>query len=162
MAYVDSQFEFSDAQAVTATAISTNVYDLFSMGVGGGSTDVSPNTRIDIGAGEDIYVIVNTVTAATDTGSDATLLVEVVTADDAALTTNAQTVLATSALAFAAFSPAGTNLLKAKLPLFPYRRYLGVRYTVASGPLTAGTFDAYGTIGAVDANRIYKSGFTVQ
>lgn len=159
--YVDSQLEFSDAQAVTATAISTNVYDLFTMGVGGGTSDVSPNTRLDIGAGENVYLVVSTQTAATDSGSDATLTISFETADDAALSTNAQVVYSTSALAFAAFSPAGTNLVKVKLPLFAYRRYIGVRYTVASGPLTAGNFDAFLTTD-VDANRIYKSGFTVQ
>jgi hypothetical protein len=159
--YVDQQLEFSDAQAVTATAISTNVYDLFSMGVGAGTTDVSPNTRIDIGAGEDVYLVVNTAVLATDSGSDATLTVSFETADDVTLTTNVQVVYATSALAFAAFSPAGTNLVKIKLPSFAYRRYVGVRYTVAAGPLTAGAFDAFLT-NTVDANRIYKSGFTVQ
>ena len=57
---------------------------------------------------------------------------------------------------------AGTNLVRVRLPSFAYRRYLGVRYTVAAGPLTGGTFDAYATYEAVDASRIYKSGFTVQ
>lgn len=159
--YVDQQLEFSDAQAVTATAISTNVYDLFSMSTGASATDLSPNTRIDIGAGEDIYLVVNTAVLATDAGSDATLTVSFETADDVTLTTNVQVVYSTAALAFAAFSPAGTNLVKIKLPLFPYRRYVGVRYTVAAGPLTAGAFDAFLT-NTVDANRIYKSGFTVQ
>lgn len=161
MAILDSQNEFSDAQAVTSTAISTNVYDIFSMGVGGGSTDLSPNTRIDIGAGEDVYLVVNTQTTATDTSSDATLTVTFETADDAGLSTNAQVVYSTGALAFAAFATAGTNLVKIKLPLFAYRRYIGVRYTVASGPLTAGAFDAYLALN-VDAQRAYKSGFTVQ
>lgn len=159
--YVDQQLEFSDAQAVTATAISTNVYDLFSMSTGASATDLSPNTRIDIGAGEDIYLVVNTAVLATDVGSDATLTVSFETADDVTLTTNVQVVYSTAALAFAEFSPAGTNLVKIKLPLFPYRRYVGVRYTVAAGPLTAGAFDAFLT-NTVDANRIYKSGFTVQ
>lgn len=159
--YVDKQLEFSDAQAVTATAISTNVYDLFSTDVGG-SSEFSPNTRIDIGAGGEVYLIVNTQTTATDTGSDATLTVTLETADDAGLSTNAQVVYATSALAFASFANAGTNLVKVELPIFPYRRYLGVRYTVANGPLTAGNFDAFLTTDAVDANRPYKSGFTVQ
>ena len=94
--YVDKQIEFSDAQAVTATAISTNVYDLFSAGLGGSADDLSPNTRIDVGAGEDLYLVVNTQTAATDTGSDATLVVTFETADNAALSTNAQVVYSTA------------------------------------------------------------------
>lgn len=165
---VDTQAEFSDAQAVTATAISTNVYDLFSTLAGGAAgsaaaviAGVSPNTRLDIGQGEDVYIVVNTVVAATDTGSDATLTVTIESADDAALTTNAQVHHSTGALAFAAFSPAGTNLVAIKLPSALYRRYLGVRYTVGAGPLTAGNFDAF-VAKDLQANRIYKSAFTVQ
>lgn len=160
--YVDSQLEFSNSQAVTSTAISTNVYDLFSTAAGAEATEITPNTRLDVGLGEDVWAICNTVVTATDTTSDATLTVEVISADDAALTTNVQVHLSTGALAFAAFATAGTNLLRARLPSLASRRYIGFRYTVASGPLTAGQFDAFFTVGGVDANRIYKSAFTVQ
>jgi len=34
-------------------------------------------------------------------------------------------------------------LAAVRLPSGSYERYLGVRYTVASGPLTAGKFDAF-------------------
>lgn len=160
--YVDSQIEFSDAQAVTATAISSNVYDLFSMGLGGGATDVTPNTRLDIGQGTDhLYLVVNTAVTATDTGNDATLTITLESADDAGLTTNAQVHYSSGAIAFASFATAGTNLVAIRLPSALYRRYLGVRYTVASGPLTAGAFDAIVTP-TLQQNRIYKSGFTVQ
>ena len=160
--YVDSQIEFSDVQAVTATAISSNVYDLFSMGLGGGATDVTPNTRLDIGQGTDhLYLVVNTAVTATDTGNDATLTITLESADDAGLTTNAQVHYSSGAIAFASFATAGTNLVAIRLPSALYRRYLGVRYTVASGPLTAGAFDAFVTP-TLQQNRIYKSGFTVQ
>ena len=160
--YVDSQIEFSDAQAVTATAISSNVYDLFSMGLGGGATDVTPNTRLDIGQGTDnLYLVVNTAVTATDTGNDATLTITLESADDAGLTTNAQVHYSSGAIAFASFATAGTNLVAIRLPSALYRRYLGVRYTVASGPLTAGAFDAFVTP-TLQQNRIYKSGFTVK
>lgn len=157
---LDSQLEFSDAQAVTATAISTNVYDLFTEGVGGGTT-FSPNTRLDVGAGEPIWLIVSTAVTATDTSSDATLTVSLVTADNAALSTNAETVYTTSALAFATFATAGTRLVAVRLPAYNYRRYLGVNYTVASGPLTAGAFDAFLVLDA-DFQKYYKSGITIQ
>lgn len=160
--YIDKNLEFSDAQAVTATAISTNVYDLFSMAAGGDASEITPNSRLDVGLGEDVWAVCNTAVTATDTGSDATLVVEVISADDAALTTNVQVHATSGTLAFAAFATAGTNLLRARLPSLASRRYIGFRYTVNSGPLTAGAFDAFFTIGAVDANRIYKSGFTVQ
>jgi hypothetical protein len=160
---LDSQAEFSDAQAVTSTAISTNVLDLFSVLAGAGAS-ISPNARIDIGDDDAPYIVVQTQTAATDTSSDATLTVTVESADDAGLTTNAIVHHSTGALAFATFSPQGAQLVKLRLPRHAagYRRYLGVRYTVASGPLTAGNFDAFLTPN-VDAQRpTYKSGFTVQ
>ncbi len=160
--YIDKQAEFSDAQAVTSTAISSNVYDTFSMAAGAEATIITSNTRLDLGAGEDVYLIVNTQTTATDSGDDATLTISFESADDAGLTTNAIVHYSTGALAFATFATAGTNLVKLKLPLGGYRRYIGVRYTVASGPLTAGKFDAFLTIGGVDNQRVYKSGFTVQ
>jgi len=156
---IDTQNELSDAQAVTATAISSNVIDLFAVTVGGQASGFSPNARIDIG--DEAYLVVQTVTAATDTGSDATLTITLESADDAALTTNAQVHFSSGALAFATFSPAGSQLVKIRLPKALYRRYLGVRYTVASGPLTAGNFDAF-IAENVDNQRPYRSAFTVQ
>src|SRR6185312_1540029 len=107
--YVDKQTEFSDSQAVTSTAISSNVLDIFST-LAGGTTNaagVSPNAKIDIGAGTgDLYLVVQTAVACTDTGSDATLTVTLESADDAGLSTNAQVHYSTSAVAFGAFSPA--------------------------------------------------------
>jgi len=130
--YLDAKNEFSDAQAVTSTAISTNVIDL-------GAT----NTLKDIGVGEDVWLVVLTQTAATDSGSDATLAVTLESDSTANLATSATVHYSTGALAFAAFSPAGAVLAAVRLPSGSYERYLGVRYTVASGPLTAGKFDAF-------------------
>lgn len=130
---LDAHNEFSDAQAVTATAISTNVIDL---------GPVADNTLRDIGTGEEMYLVVLTQTAATDTGSDATLTVSLESDDNAGLT-SATTHYSTGALAFAAFSAAGSVLACVRLPAGDYQRYLGVRYTVGAGPLTAGNFDAF-------------------
>lgn len=130
--YVDSKNEFSDAQAVTSTAISSNVIDL-------GAT----NSVKDIGLGEPLWLIVLTNTLATDSGSDATLTVTLESATDAGLTSGAVVHHTTGALPFATFSPAGSVLVAIRLPSADYKRYLGIRYTVASGPLTAGKFDAF-------------------
>jgi hypothetical protein len=129
---LDSQLEFSDSQAVTATAISTNVVDL-------GAT----NTLKDVGAGEPVYLVVQTIVAATDASSDATLTVTLESDSTADLATSATVHFSSGALAFAAFSPAGTTLVAVRLPAGNYERYLGVRFTVAAGPLTAGNFDAF-------------------
>ena len=159
--YLDSQIEFSDAQAVTATAISSNVYDLFSVKAGGAAAgDITSNTRLDIGT-DDLFLVVSVPTAITDTSSDATLAVTLESADDAALTTNAIVHFSTGTLAFATYSPAGTMIAAVRIPRGLYRRYLGVRYTVASGPFTAGAIDAFLTPD-LQLNRPYKSGFTVQ
>ena len=133
---MDKFLEFSDAQAVTSTAISTNVVDLAPLGNG-----VGTNTVRDLGNGETLYLVVRTVSPATDTGNDATLTVTLESSAAEAL--SASTVhFSTGALSFATFSPAGAQIAITDLPSGNYQRYLGVRYTVANGPLTGGTFDA--------------------
>lgn len=158
--FIDQQFELSDSQAVTSTAISANVVDLFSTDVGAGS-NISPNARLDIGQGESLYLIVQTAVTCTDVSSDATLTITLESADNAALSTNPQVHFSTPVIPFASFATAGTVLVTIAIPPGLYRRYLGVRYTVASGPLTAGAFDAFVTP-TLQLNRIYKSAFTVQ
>lgn len=148
---LDSQLVFSDAQAVTSTAISTNVVDLNQV--------VGPNAIQDIGAGEDLYLIVSVPVAITDTGSDATLAVTLET-DTAVGLGSSTVVLSTGTLAFAAYSPAGTVILAIRLPAFDYKRYLGIRYTVASGPFTAGAIDAF-LVKDFAKFKAYASGFTV-
>lgn len=149
--YLDSRLEFSDGQAVTATAISTNVVDLISNASG-------KNPVRDIGTGEDVYLVVITRTAATDSGSDATLAVSLESDSTENLATSPTVHFTTGTLAFGAFSAAGTVLAAVKLPSGNYERYLGVRYTVAAGPLTAGNFDAFLTTD-VDAWRAYARNY---
>lgn len=158
---IDTQNEFSDAQAVTSTAISTNVIDLFA-GTGGG-TALTDESTVDIGqaAGGDLYLVVQTETNCTDTSSDATLTVTLESAADAGLTSGPVVHYSTGAIAFANFATAGTRLATIALPHGSYKRYLGLRYTVASGPLTAGKFDAFLTPNPAGVRRIYKTGYTV-
>lgn len=151
--YVDKQAEFSDSQAVTATAISANVMDLISNSSG-------KNALRDIGTGQDVYLVVQTAVAATDSGSDATLAVTLESDSTENLATSATVHFSTGTLAFAAFSPAGTVLAAVKLPAGNYERYLGVRYTVGAGPLTAGAFDAFLTTD-VNAWRAYARNYVV-
>jgi hypothetical protein len=147
---LDKFLEFSDAQAVTTTAISQNVVDLYPLG---------GNTTRDLGNGENVYLIVRTLTAATDTGNDATLTVTFESSAAEGLT--APTVhFSTGALAFAAYSPAGTEIARLKLPGGNYQRYLGVRYTVTAGPLTGGSFDAF-LVKDDQAYRSYAVGSTI-
>ncbi len=139
MSHLDARAEFSDAQAVTPTPISTNVMDRKGAGL-------APNATDNIGAPAIMYLVVRTNAAATDASSDATLAVTLESADDAALSTNPVVHYSTGTMAFAAFSPANTTLAVVPLPAAAYKEFLGVRYTVGAGPLTAGTFDAFLTL----------------
>jgi hypothetical protein len=131
--WVDAENEFSNSQAVTSTAISTNVIDL-------GAT----NTLKDLGAGQPVYLVIQTAVACTDSGSDATVAFTLESDSTANLATSATVHWTSGALAFAAYATAGTRVAVIALPIAKtYERYLGVRYTVASGPLTAGAFDAF-------------------
>lgn len=135
---MDKFLEFSDAQAVTATAISTNVVDLFPLG-----NDIGTNTVRDIGTGENIHLVVITHSNVTDTGSDATLNVTLESDSTENLATSPTVHFSTGARAFASYATAGTVIANVKLPAGDYERYLGVRFTVTNGPLTNGTFDAF-------------------
>lgn len=128
---IDKFNQFSDAQAVTATAISENVID---------AQHVS-NTLKDLGAGEELYLVVVCTTAMTDAGSDSTVTVTLESDSAADLATSA-TVHVTLPV-FAALSAAGTQRVVAIPQSLLYERYLGVRYTVANGNLTTGSFTAF-------------------
>lgn len=133
--YVDKQAEFADSQVVTATAISTNVIDL-------GAT----NTLKDIGAGEDVYLIVQVDAAATAAGA-ATVTFSLESDSTADLATSATVHYTSTAIAKTALTLGSTQLV-VKLPPGSYERYLGVRFTVGTGPLTAGSFSAFLTTNA--------------
>lgn len=150
--YVDKQAEFSDNQAVTATAISTNVYDLFPVG-----NAVNSNTVRDIGVGEDVYLVVQVDAAATAAGA-ATVTVTLESSSTADLATTPTVHFASATYALASLT-ANKTLMAFKLPADAYKRYVGVRYTVATGPLTAGTFSAF-FAKDIQAFRSYVKGYT--
>jgi len=142
-------------QAVTSTAVSTNSYDTGPLALGG-------NQAGDIGRGEELFVAISTLVAAAAAGS-ATVNFEIIQADDGALTTNVETLAQTGPIPKASLAAGATVLLQVgrATPLAP-RRYIGVRYTVGTGPLTAGTFTAAIAHDVQDIANIYgKSGFTV-
>jgi len=159
--YIDTNLEFSDSQAVTATAISANVYDTLSIAAGAGSTGIGGNTAVDLGQAADLYLVVQTSVLCTDVSSDATLTITLESAADAALTSGPVVHFSTGAMAFATFATAGTRLITVRLPHGLYKRYLGLRYTVANGPLTAGAFDGFLTEDAAGVYRPYLTNFVV-
>lgn len=125
--YVDAQLLFSDAQAVTAAAASTNTVDL--------------GIARDIGAGQDLYVVSVCDVAMTDAGSDSTLDVILYGDSTTTFTPDASQTL----FQFAATSAAGSILI-AKLdpgstPL--QYRYIQLYYSPNNGNLSTGSFTSF-------------------
>jgi len=144
-------------QLVTATAVSVSSVDLLA------AKDISMGMKIRL------YVAV--VAAVTAAGA-ATVLFELIQADDAALTDDV-IVIGQSAVIGKALLPIGANPIVVEAnPVFPLgtgtpaltnrgRRFLGCRFTVATGPLTGSTpqFRAYVTPDTDMEPRLYPSGW---
>ncbi|MEC5161718.1 MULTISPECIES: Bbp16 family capsid cement protein [unclassified Janthinobacterium] len=142
-------------QAVTATAVSTNTLDTNPLTLGANQ----PN---DLGRGEPLEIAIGVTVAATAAGA-ATVTFEYIQADDAALTTNVEVICTTGPIGKATLVLGALVALHVDRasPLAP-RRYVGLRYTVATGPLTAGSFTAAIVKNIADIANIYgKSGFAV-
>jgi hypothetical protein len=139
----DAHNQFSDAQAVTATAASTNLLDLGAVR--------------NLGAGENLYVAVVCDVAMTDSGSDSTLTVTVETDDNASFSsaTTAQTVGT-----FAALSAIGTSLIARLSPTAINERYMRLKYTTANGDLSTGSFTAF-LVKDVQNYTSYADGLTI-
>lgn len=133
-------------QAVTATANSTNVVDL--------------SLARDVGEGEDLYVQFTVGTAFT-AGGAATLTPTIVVSAADSLTT--PTTIATAGTIAVATLVAGYSFAVRLNPLIASLglRYLGAIYTVATGPMTAGTITADIVTDIQDGKKFYASGFTV-
>lgn len=129
--FLDKQLEFADGAAITSTAVLTNVIDL--------GDDV---TTRNIGGRESLFVVVQCDTSATDSGSDATVTFSLESDSVAALNSSATVHMTSGAIPFASLV-GGATLWVAAMPFGQYEQYLGVRATVASGPLTGGTFSAF-------------------
>ncbi len=128
---LDKRLMLADAQAVTATAISS-VIDLAA-----GATPA--NTLTDIGGGEPLFALVTVKEPATAAGA-ATVVFSLESDSTADLATSATVHAATAAIGKAALV-LGYQFAIALPATKTYERYLGVRFTVATGPLTAGKFD---------------------
>jgi len=124
MARIDAQAEFSDAQAVTVTAVSTNVLDL--------------NQAIpQYAGGDDLFLTckVNTLFAG------GTSVRAVLWTDDTATVTNGADIIAGDVVLTAA-ATAGSSLLTVNLKNLPLQQYIGVQYVVV-GTMSAGAVDAF-------------------
>ena len=131
----DQELTFSDAQVLTATALSTNVIDLGPL-----SGMPSANLIRDIGEGEVMWLHVSSPTALDSSGEAATLTITLESDDNAALS-SATTHYTSGALTEATVSAAGWEL-RVRVPPSAYQQYLGVRYTVGTENFTTGTISA--------------------
>jgi hypothetical protein len=144
---IDAQNTFSNSQAITASAASTDVLDLGAVR--------------NIGVGEHLYIVFHVTVAFTDTGSDSTVTPSLETDDNSSFS-SAATVDTFATLA--ALTPANTYRFYPLAPITAaglYERYLRVYYTVAGGNLTTGSISAFLTHD-IQAFRAYTSGYTVQ
>ena len=161
MAYLDKNLEFSDAQSLTATAISANVYDTLATAEGGGSTGISGGgATTDLGQSTPgLYLVVIATAAAAGGDSAKTLTITLESDSTANLATSATVHFTSTAIAGSAIT-AGARLLTLALPHGLYERYVGLRYTV-SASFTAFTVDAYLTLDPAGVYRAYPTNFTV-
>jgi hypothetical protein len=131
---LDAQLLFSDAQAVTAAAGSTNVIDTGPL--------FGSNLGRNLGIGERTWIYMSVDVAMTDAGSDSTLAVTLETDADVAFGSPATVA---TLFTFAAVSPIGTAMYAA-MPVasdaVPYERYIRLKFTPASGNLSTGSFTA--------------------
>lgn len=127
---IDKLNEFSDEQAVTATALSENVVDL------GASGTIE---------GKPFYLVIKCMEDATAAGA-ATVTFTLETDDAEAI--DSSIVLHTTAAIGKASLTAGSEVVRIAINGFDLQQYLAVRYTVATGPLTAGKFSAFLTADA--------------
>lgn len=110
MALIDNQLMFSDAQALTATASSTNVVDM--------------GTGRNLGGIERLFLLLQ-FGAVT---SNATLYAVVKGADDAGISTNVVSVLTTRTI-----TPVANTYFVQPMPPAALKRYWRVDYTMSGG-----------------------------
>ena len=145
----DRQNTFSNDQALTATAISTNVIDLGPLG--------ASNLIRDIGSGEPLYLHILVKTALDSAGEAATLTATMESDSTENLATSATVHWTSGSVAEAVVGVAGYWIAKGvPLPSGGYERYLGVRYTVGTESFTSGNVDAWISNNRFD-DRTYKS-----
>lgn len=159
--FIDLQTTFSGSttgagvktgDAVTVTAISSNVLDLRQAAV--------PATADEGISGPEEWLVVQADNSADWTAAGAATLTITVESDSTANLATAPVVhFSTAAIAKATILKTAV-LVRTQLPSDLYKRFLGLRYTVATGPFTAGAILAWLTTD-IQRNLTYPTGFSV-
>lgn len=144
---IDRQNQFSNAQALTATAASTDYIDLGAVR--------------NIGAGESLYLVLHITTAFTDSGSDSTMTPSLETDDNTSFSSVATLRTYDVFAALTAINTIRKYRLEPVTDAGSYERYLQMRYTIANGNLTTGAVSAF-LLEDVQAWRAYAAGYTIQ
>jgi hypothetical protein len=141
---VDNTLVFSDSQAVTATAASTNTIDL---GAAGTPAGASAALTFDIGKGTNIPILIE-VTEAFATLTSLTFSLET---DDNTSFSSPTTVAQGPAVLAAALTLGAVINFPAEVPIGVAERYLRLKYTVGGSSATAGKIFA-GIVAARQTN----------
>lgn len=140
---VDKLLLFSEAQALTASAASTNSLDM--------------SAARDIGIGEDLYVFLNVDVALTDSGSNSTVTVALEGDSTSTFTPDGSQEL----FIIPAVAAAGSQYFAKISPDFAAQyRYLRLKYTMNNGDLTTGTVTA-GIVNGIQKAKVYPKGYTI-
>ena len=140
--YLDKQLMFSEAQALTATAASTNVLDLGPLALGTGPGEGMRNMLA--------FCTVHTIL---DSAGDAATLVAVLQMDSTAAFSSAATIATTGTIAEATLVAKYKIFDGIRLPL-NCERYIRINFTVAVENFTSGNIDAGLTNGYSTSNII--------
>lgn len=146
---IDKLNLLADAQAVTATALSTNVIDI----------NHAANPLKDLGNGKDLYLVITCSESATAVGS-ATVTFTLESDSTSDLATSATVHLSSGAIGKAALTAGMAPLVYCLPNQSTYERYVGVRMTVATGPLTAGKFSV-ALVGEAPTYKAYAKSYNV-
>jgi hypothetical protein len=132
---LDKESMFSDDQAITATAASTNIIDLGATGTVVGSSSA---LKRYLGQGEPIEILVQW-TATAVSGGSSTVTVDLETDDNSGFS-SAATLATTGAIVKATLVQG--HRMSIKFMPEKTERYLRLNFTVATANLTAGTVTA--------------------
>lgn len=137
------------AQAITATAISTNVIDARQPGG-------TPAIKDEGQFGQELWLVVQVIQAFNTLTS---LTVTLESDSTANLATAPVVHFSTGAVLLAALT-AGATIARVQIPSGSYKRFVGLRYTVGGSNPTLGSIISFITLDA-QRNLGYAGGFTV-
>ena len=142
----DFALEVATAQAVTVTAVSASSVDLSSARSAGHQGAVVGANPHSIGTGYRLFMLVDVTTTAT-AGGAAVVTFEIITATDELLTTSIEVIGTSDGYAVADLTAGREPIAVSINPDIQNQqghnqRYLGMRFDVATGPLTGGNFTA--------------------